>query len=615
MSAKLQPLRPSNRLRIGVSGHRVPPKLPRDAENSVRAAVDRVLAAAVAAANTVEREFVARWPRQEAASSAKFVIVSSLAEGSDRIVAESGLTAGFALEAVLPFARAEFAHDFKTSESRADFERLLALAASVFELAGSLDARPRAYEAAGLVMLANIDLMIAIWDGKEAEGIGGTAEIVGHAVADGIPVVWIDPAKPSQLRFSWSRAGEVPPARASAQPSDAFTASDDSAIEQSICEILRPPRAAAQSSGAAPLELYMAETEQRWNLCPWYSLVQLVFAGRRPRWTDFHLPSALEDSRDQWQEQYFRLLPPDTAQRPAIESVLLPAFSIADHLAVYYSHVYRSAYVFNFAAAAFATALAVIDMVYSGHIWLVGGELIVIGLILWTWHHGTARGWHRRWLEYRRLAECLRHMRILAPVGSGGALAHPGHGLDADEQDWVNWYAWSVRRLLPLPNRIVDDGYVNAMRDAVRAAEISGQRDYHKSNLERMTRLNEHIEIAAKLVFWATVAVCAVIIFVMAMHWPKEATESWEPIVAGLTALLPAVGAALGAIHVHGEFQTAGEQSRRTERRLAKIDEFLESEPPDFARLTDRIEHASRVMMADLRDWQTVFSTRRLTRP
>jgi hypothetical protein len=75
------------------------------------------------------------------------------------------------------------------------------------------------------------------------------------------------------------------------------------------------------------------------------------------------------------------------------------------------------------------------------------------------------------------------------------------------------------------------------------------------------------------------------------------------------------VGAALGAIHVHGEFQTAAEQSQRTEKRLAKIDEFLQNEEPDFARLTDRIEHASRVMMADLRDWQTVFSTRRLARP
>jgi hypothetical protein len=607
VSTRLRPLRPSIRLRIGVSGHRVPPKLPAEAQMPVRAAVDRVVKAAVAAADTVQREFIARWPRDgEPDSSAKFVVVSSLAEGSDRIVAESGLAAGFALEAVLPFARAEYARDFKTPESRADFERLLTRAASVFELAGPADARARAYEAAGLVMLANIDLLIAIWDGKEADGFGGTAEIVGHAVGEGIPVVWVDPADPQHLRFSWSRAGEVPPARASAEPSGAFKAADDSTIEQRICEILRPPSAAPGS--ATPLDIYLAEKEQRWNLCPWYSLLQLIFAGRRPRASDFHLPEALEDSRNAWQEHYFRLLPPDTAQRPAIESILLPAFSIADHLAVYYSYVYRSAYVFNFAFAAFATALALIDILYPGHGYLVWTELGVIVLILLTWHLGTRRGWHRRWLEYRRLAECLRHMRILAPVGSGGALAHPGHGLDADEQDWVNWYAWSVRRLLPLPNRVVDDGYVTAVRDAVLTAEISGQRAYHEGNIERMTRLNEHIEATGKWVFVATLAVCVIMVW----HPPAE---PWEAIVAGLTALLPTAGAAFGAIHVHGEFQTAAEQSQRTERRLAKIDEFLQSEAPDFARLTDRIEHASRVMMADLRDWQTVFSTRRLARP
>ena len=53
----------------------------------------------------------------------------------------------------------------------------------MFELAGDAGERPQAYKAAGLFMLTKIDLLIAIWDGEHAAGIGGTAQIVERALA------------------------------------------------------------------------------------------------------------------------------------------------------------------------------------------------------------------------------------------------------------------------------------------------------------------------------------------------------------------------------------------------------------------------------------------------
>jgi hypothetical protein len=187
VSPARQPLSPS--LRIGVSGHRLPPKLPEESEAPLRAHIDRILAAAAAAA-------------REANGATELIIVSSLAEGSDRIVAEAGLAAGFALQVALPFNRAEYVLDFETPASRAEFDRLLAHACDVFELGGAADERPRAYEAAGLFMLANIDVLIAIWDGAVAAGIGGTAQIVERAIADGIVVVWIEPSHPNAMQIS-----------------------------------------------------------------------------------------------------------------------------------------------------------------------------------------------------------------------------------------------------------------------------------------------------------------------------------------------------------------------------------------------------------------------------
>ncbi len=82
-----------------------------------------------------------------------------------------------------------------------------------------------------------------------------------------------------------------------------------------------------------------------------------------------------------------------------------------------------------------------------------------------------------------------------------------------------------------------------------------------------------------------------------------------------LTALLPTLGGALGGIQAQGDFKTVAEQSARTQQRLSVIDKLLESEQPTFARLTDRIEKTSDVMMSDLLEWQTVFRTRPLAPP
>ena len=179
-------------LRIGVSGHRVTPKLPEQSLAPLRTQIDRLFAAFASEA------------RADAASrhAAEIVIVSSLAEGSDRIVAEAGLAAGFTLQAILPFARAEYARDFGAAASRAEFEALLARAAEVVELDGNADRRPRAYEAAGFAMLARADLLIAIWDGEKAAGVGGTADIVTRAIAEEKLVVWIKPSSPDFMQLS-----------------------------------------------------------------------------------------------------------------------------------------------------------------------------------------------------------------------------------------------------------------------------------------------------------------------------------------------------------------------------------------------------------------------------
>ena len=138
-------------------------------------------------------------------------IVSPLADGADRIVAQEGLALGAGLVCPLPFPRAEYERDFDPN-SRREFAALLA-GHEVVELPGSRatkDAADAAYEAVGLWVLGHCDALIAVWNGAGADGRGGTGQIVEEAVRRGLKTAWIH--VPPRLEhascwLSWPRTG------------------------------------------------------------------------------------------------------------------------------------------------------------------------------------------------------------------------------------------------------------------------------------------------------------------------------------------------------------------------------------------------------------------------
>ena len=115
-------------------------------------------------------------------------VVSMLAEGADRLVAEEALRLpGGLLEAILPRPAEDYARDFgpEGSPSRLHFAALLARAASV-RVVPPGDAAE--YRAAGRAIVDAADAVLGMWDGQEAQGPGGTGEMVAWAQARGKPV-------------------------------------------------------------------------------------------------------------------------------------------------------------------------------------------------------------------------------------------------------------------------------------------------------------------------------------------------------------------------------------------------------------------------------------------
>ncbi len=188
---------PSAAFRVGVTGMR---HLEADQGDRLRREIAVVLACVVRAAR-----------RGGGRQEARVAVVSPLAEGADRLVAEEGLRAGFALVAPLPFAIEDYVCDFPATADA--FRRLLA-AAVVIELAGVRGAREaESYEAVGRFVVVHCDVLIAIWDGAVTGKRGGTAEIMRFAADAGIPMVWIDAQLPRPSRWlvdhaAWERRAD-----------------------------------------------------------------------------------------------------------------------------------------------------------------------------------------------------------------------------------------------------------------------------------------------------------------------------------------------------------------------------------------------------------------------
>jgi len=120
-----------------------------------------------------------------------FKIISPLAEGADRLVVWRALANhGAHLLVPLPMALSEYMQDFPSITSKVEFITLLEQAERVIELPYA-STREACYLAAGKYVLDNSDVLLAIWDGKAAKGLGGTAEIVKEARERDLPIVWI----------------------------------------------------------------------------------------------------------------------------------------------------------------------------------------------------------------------------------------------------------------------------------------------------------------------------------------------------------------------------------------------------------------------------------------
>jgi len=178
----------SLRLCIGVTAHR-------DLQATQTAAIE-------AGVESFFRDLAADFP------DLPLELLTPLAEGGDQLAARVALRLGVPVVAVLPMEQAEYEKDFADEQSLGRFRNLLGQAEQVISLPpapgnGSAPfsgaARDIQYAQLGVFISNHCQVLLALWDGKTGNRLGGTGQVVNFHLTAVMPGFEADSSPASLL--------------------------------------------------------------------------------------------------------------------------------------------------------------------------------------------------------------------------------------------------------------------------------------------------------------------------------------------------------------------------------------------------------------------------------
>jgi hypothetical protein len=672
------PPKPNLTLRVGITGHR--PK-PHEFPSSSFAFVERKLGEAFAFIDST----LAELKKENSDYSDKphrVRLVSGLAEGADQM-AVAAKPANWELDAILAFPRQIYATDFRESAAgdktdvTGKFEEMLARATTTVALPNDprkpegtatdkiQDEYQRRHNAAyarlGEFLLRQIDVLVAVWDGRREEGPGGTAAVVRAAIETGIPVVWVSTLEDTISRIVEDIDDEGGPI---APDADSLGGPLRDAIRAIIFLTIDIDAGdESYASNAAPdvagrLKDFLDETWPRPSRWITYDILRRWAEQKKIRCRI--IPETTESYTKRWASLIAD--GPDTGQlRDRTADILLPRYMWADALAVDSSHRYRAAYFNCYAMAATAVFVALFGL--FGHdafhqpesqlaikALLVATELLLVGTIVYIVRRGRKERWQEKWVEYRALAEMLWDLRFLAFIGEHGSIQRSGNLQPASS--WFLWYLRATIREVGLPNALLDGTYQRAVLDTVDKHVIAEQIVWHRKNAQSLRRIYDMLHTVSNICFLLTLG----ILFAFFVVWfcfaggmvfkhhdiraivgmpdgpalvppPPEVLSGIEQLgrfligaknlVTFATAFLPALGAALAGIRETGDFARFSERSIKTVSSLeaTQRDLKLAKRKLSLDATGSVLLSTAQVLTEDLAAWQSVYGHKRLDLP
>jgi hypothetical protein len=421
--------RPRATIRIGAIGHR-------NIESDVREKIVRTVKEILNLVRQASQEALTQENiKEQFVEGLDLVVVSPLAEGADRLIAQAGLDQNFRLGAILPFEVRDYEATFDLGDRDAAigvFHKLLGAAAlpdghGILVLDGDStegEQRDASFMRCANTVTRRSDMLIAIL--SESRWNSQTGKSVRRAIDMGVPVIFIDPMLPESfdLHTDAETTGQSSPDRAQR-------------VRELVVSLLAPSARPTHASGKAVrpgssfgLRGYCGErvdcdlglTSEFENEGPFQAKTAAPALARccsgLNRWIEKRIEGLLA-TPVKWKrvEPFLWDLPFDHATAaPVIELYLL--YHRADVVANAYAELQRSVQfviaLLGVAAVVFA-AFATQAVEYSAI--FAGLELACLALALYYVWVSHRQAWLDRWLDCRLLAEIFRYSKFLLMTG------------------------------------------------------------------------------------------------------------------------------------------------------------------------------------------------------
>jgi uncharacterized membrane protein HdeD (DUF308 family) len=441
-------------------------------------------------------------------------LLSPLAEGADQLAAEVALEMSVQLGVVLPMPVEEYLQDFHDAAAIERFHELCDKASEVFELDGNIAgvSHDDCYARLGVFQASHCHVLLAIWDGKDSGRLGGTSQVV-------------------RFHHDDIMSGYEPKSSVSQQ----MLVDDESdLVYHVVCS--RDKEDGAPAEGLQPLDwswFTKDENEPRSNELPAAHDVVFQRANEFSRDAERYSDSRAAGARSLLSTEG-RALDIDGLEN------IDTAFCAADDLAVHYQkrtlHTLRVTHVL-------ALAMGTLFVLYSDL--LTQQSLLYLFLACFAASaaiqgFARARSWHRKYLDYRTLAEGLRVQFYWAMAGiSQDDLATFSHDTFLRLQDpEVGW----IRNTMRIAGTVND---ARPHRDTAALLRVieewvgdadSGQLGYYRGKSRDRTRRHRVTQALGRLSLVTSAAI--VVLFLVARETIPENLIDPLMVLMGVTLLL-----------------------------------------------------------------------------
>jgi hypothetical protein len=572
---KVVDVRPSAVLNVGITGHR--DLLPTEA---LEASIGQILSSLEEAV----QQIVALNPDLFDGTPAKLRVISMAAQGADLLSVRAALAGNFDVACIMPFRRQEYAIDFD-EPNRAEMERAAEAATAVLELPGTREEGARAYERANDVILENIDILLALWDGDRARGRAGTAEVVERAITMNLGVIVIDPAD-----FGHPKLLELPDDRNLSAP----RAADLRRIDLPTDLTAFVGAALANPGGTIGRQAFLDLVKERRSSFARrfeYRLLLDIFAN-----------SATSEAASEPAAEGQAAQGSDVAKGELLE--LARKQNAIDSFAIRYGELFRSSSASRYLLVILGTFTASMISLFfpklSGS--AIAVQAVVNGTVLLDSAIGGARRWHERWLEYRVIAQRLDWIRVLHPLGFG-----TGQSIRERQGSWATWYVTRLTAAIGPPSGAITGEYLTRAADRLQSYAHQ-QVTYHRAKLHQLGLLETRLRT---LSVGALIGAVVIALSLMVAVEVYGALLGWKPAVIVLLTILPATTTALNGLRAEMDLVRLIERSAETSVLLSRINRAISDGYLSFDRLSVGTHRLTTIMDDELREWRFVLESRR----